>query len=32
MTEPSRDLLETFDNPYSDRDYVIETVRDLQKE
>ncbi len=26
MTEPSRDLLETFDNPYSDRDYVIETV------
>ncbi|MBQ16317.1 MAG: NADPH-dependent 7-cyano-7-deazaguanine reductase QueF [Planctomycetaceae bacterium] len=26
MTEPSRDLLETFDNPYSDRDYVVETV------
>jgi len=26
MTEPSRDLLETFDNPYADRDYVVETV------
>lgn len=26
MTEPSRDTLETFDNPYSGRDYVIETV------
>ncbi len=26
MTEPSRDILETFDNPYSDRDYVIETI------
>lgn len=26
MTEPTRDLLETFDNPYPDRDYLIETV------
>jgi len=26
MAEPTRDLLETFDNPYPDRDYRIETV------
>ncbi|WP_237227424.1 preQ(1) synthase [Rubinisphaera sp. JC750] len=26
MTEPSRDLLETFPNPHPQRDYVIETV------
>lgn len=25
-TEPTPGLLETFDNPYPDRDYVIETV------
>jgi len=26
MSEPTSDLLETFDNPYPERDYVIETV------
>ena len=26
MTEPTRDILEVFDNPYPDRDYVIETI------
>ena len=26
MPEPTRDVLETFENPYPDRDYVIETV------
>jgi 7-cyano-7-deazaguanine reductase len=26
MAEISRDVLEVFDNPYPDRDYVIETV------
>ncbi len=26
MSEPTPDLLETFDNPYPERDYVIETV------
>ncbi|MCA8989835.1 MAG: NADPH-dependent 7-cyano-7-deazaguanine reductase QueF [Planctomycetaceae bacterium] len=26
MTEPTRDLLETFENPYPGRDYLIETV------
>ncbi|MCG6155086.1 preQ(1) synthase [Rubinisphaera margarita] len=26
MPEPTSDLLETFDNPYPERDYVIETV------
>ena len=26
MTEPTRDTLETFDNPYPDRDYEIETI------
>lgn len=26
MSEPSRDLLETFENPYPNRDYLIETV------
>nr|WP_296458771.1 preQ(1) synthase [Rubinisphaera sp.] len=26
MSEPSRDLLETFENPNPDRDYVIETI------
>ena len=26
MSEISRDLLETFENPYSDRDYTIDTV------
>ncbi len=26
MTEPTRDTLETFDNPCPDRDYEIETV------
>ena len=26
MPEPTRDILETFENPYPDRDYVIESV------
>lgn len=26
MTEPRRETLETFENPYPERDYVIETV------
>ncbi|MCA9024438.1 MAG: NADPH-dependent 7-cyano-7-deazaguanine reductase QueF [Planctomycetaceae bacterium] len=26
MTEPTRDTLETFDNPYPNRDYVIDTI------
>ena len=26
MPEPARDLLETFENPYPDRHYVIESV------
>ena len=26
MSEPRRDVLETFENPYPDRDYAIETV------
>ena|SRR5690606_16574960 len=26
MTTPSRDTLETFENPFPDRDYVIDTV------
>ena len=26
MTEPTRDILEVFDNPYPNRDYVIETI------
>ena len=26
MTTPTRDTLETFDNPFPDRDYVIDTV------
>ena len=26
MPEPTRDPLETFENPYADRDYSIETV------
>lgn len=26
MSEPTRDVLETFENPYPDRDYTIETV------
>ncbi len=26
MTEPCRDTLETFENPFPDRDYLIETV------
>ncbi len=26
MTDPTRDTLETFDNPSPDRDYVIDTV------
>lgn len=26
MTTPSRDTLETFENPYPDRNYVIDTV------
>jgi len=26
MTEPSRDLLETFENPFPERNYLIETV------
>ncbi len=26
MTEPTADLLETFENPHVNRDYVIETV------
>ena len=26
MTEPTGDILETFENPYPGRDYVIETV------
>ncbi len=26
MTEPTRDTLETFENPNPDRDYVIDTV------
>ncbi|MFQ5734115.1 MAG: preQ(1) synthase [Planctomycetaceae bacterium] len=26
MTEPTRDILETFENPYPDRDYVVESV------
>lgn len=26
MTEPSRDTLETFENPFPQRDYVIDTV------
>ena len=26
MTEPTADLLETFENPHENRDYVIETV------
>lgn len=26
MSEPTRTLLETFESPYPDRDYVIETV------
>ncbi|MFY9256738.1 MAG: preQ(1) synthase [Fuerstiella sp.] len=27
MTEPSRDTLETFDNPFPERNYIIETVQ-----
>ena len=26
MPEPTRETLETFENPYQDRDYVIETI------
>lgn len=26
MTEPSRDTLETFENPFPQRDYIIDTV------
>ena len=26
MTEPTGDILETFENPYPGRDYVVETV------
>lgn len=26
MTEPSRDTLETFENPYPDRDFIVETI------
>ena len=26
MSEPSRDVLETFDNPFPERNYVIETI------
>lgn len=26
MNQPTRETLETFDNPYPDRDYVIETI------
>ncbi|HAD59070.1 MAG TPA: NADPH-dependent 7-cyano-7-deazaguanine reductase QueF [Planctomycetaceae bacterium] len=26
MSDPSKDVLETFDNPYPQRDYVIDTV------
>lgn len=26
MSEPSRDLLETFENPFPNRDYEIETI------
>jgi 7-cyano-7-deazaguanine reductase len=26
MSEPTQDVLETFENPYPDRDYTIETV------
>lgn len=26
MSDPNRDVLETFDNPYPQRDYVIDTV------
>ncbi len=26
MSEPQRDVLETFENPYPDRDYSIETI------
>jgi len=26
MSEPTRELLETFENPHPDREYVIETV------
>ena len=26
MTEPTRDTLGTFDNPYPNRDYVIDTI------
>ncbi len=26
MTEPSRDILETFENPYPDRDFIMETI------
>lgn len=26
MTEPSRDTLETFENPYPDRNYIVETI------
>jgi len=26
MTEPTRDVLEVFENPYPNRDYVIETI------
>jgi len=26
MSDPSRDILETFENPYPQRDYVIDTV------
>ncbi|MEP3480138.1 MAG: preQ(1) synthase [Fuerstiella sp.] len=26
MTEPSRDTLETFENPYPDRNFIVETI------
>ena len=26
MTEPSRDTLETFENPYPDRNFIMETI------
>ena len=26
MPEPTRDVLETIENPYPDRDYVIESI------
>ena len=26
MSQPSRDLLETFDNPFPQRDYIVDTV------